>query len=135
MWLKSFLNSNYDSYMLDIFTIFLKIEVNYIQKSGYLRFFGMLLIQSATTNIINAPSPTGMIAYKYPKLWILLLPITAIKAVAPPGGCNVLVKCIIAIAVATAREEVSHIGVNRSLIPSHFQVLFPSHDQVHFSSH
>ena len=34
---------------------------------------------------------------------------TAIKAVAPPGGCRVLVACIMAMAVATATAAANHI--------------------------
>ncbi len=58
--------------------------------------------------MIRTPSPTGTIAYRYPSAWILSLPMTAINAVAPPGGWSVFVACIAAIAVATARGEASH---------------------------
>ncbi len=47
---------------------------------------GMLLTKMAMTNKINAPLATGTRTYKKPKWWISSLPITAISAVAPPGG-------------------------------------------------
>ena len=53
--------------------------------------------------MIKTPTPMGISTYKKPRSWILSLPITAIKAVAPPGGCRVFVACIAAIAVATAK--------------------------------
>ena len=61
-----------------------------------------LFTKRATTNIIDAPNPTGHSTYQYPSLWIALPPITAISAVAPPGGCPVPVSCIAKMDKATA---------------------------------
>ncbi len=40
------------------------------------------------------PTNTGEITYIYPKSFICFEAVTAIKAVAPPGGWRVLVICI-----------------------------------------
>ena len=65
----------------------------------------MLLKIKATIKRINAPLKTGENTYQYPKSRIAGEPVTAIKAVAPPGGCKVLVICINTIAEATATAE------------------------------
>ena len=41
--------------------------------------------------------------YQYPSLWIFSVPMTAISADAPPGGCNVPVASMITMDNATAR--------------------------------
>ena len=51
----------------------------------------------------NVPIKTGESTYRYPKAFILSEPMMAINAVAPPGGCKVLVICIRIMAVETAR--------------------------------
>ncbi len=40
----------------------------YIQNCGYRRLFGMLLIISATSSMMMAPVPAGIIAYRNPRL-------------------------------------------------------------------
>ena len=40
----------------------------------------------ATRSMIRAPIPAGAMAYRYPRLWMSWLPMTAMSAVAPPGG-------------------------------------------------
>jgi hypothetical protein len=45
----------------------------------------MLLKIKATIKRINTPLSTGVITYQYPIFFISSEPITAIKAVAPPG--------------------------------------------------
>lgn len=52
---------------------------------------------------ISTPIKTGEKTYIYPKLFILSEPMLAIRAVAPPGGCNVLVICIKIIEKETAK--------------------------------
>ena len=63
---------------------------------------GMLFTNRATTSMTAAPAATGRSTYRNPRAWIFELPMTAIRAVAPPGGCSVLVTCMAAIAVPTA---------------------------------
>ncbi len=46
----------------------------------------MLFTSRAITSRINAPPPTGNSAYMKPRLWIFSPPMTAMRAVAPPGG-------------------------------------------------
>ena len=46
-----------------------------------------------------APAAQGRSTYQYPRLWIPGPPMTAIRAVAPPGGCRVCVACMRAMAV------------------------------------
>ena len=41
-----------------------------------------------------APAAQGKTTYQYPSLWMPGPPITAIRAVAPPGGCRVWVACM-----------------------------------------
>ena len=54
--------------------------------------------------MIRAPTRTGHKTYMQPREWTLSPPMTAINAVAPPGGCNVRVKCMAAMANETANE-------------------------------
>src|SRR5690606_22700340 len=58
---------------------------------------------------ISVPDKTGLKTYQYPKEAILVLPATAINAVAPPGGCSVRVICIKTIDEATANGAVNQI--------------------------
>ena len=53
---------------------------------GYFLCVAMLLNIKATINRIIVPDKTGDKTYKYPNVFIFSAPITAIKAVAPPGG-------------------------------------------------
>lgn len=100
----------------------------YHHDIGYFLVFDRLLIKSAIISMIIAPSPTGMIVYKYPIAWIFELPITAIKAVAPPGGWRVFVACMAAIAVATASAAANHgvSGKNRyAVTPMMAEIIWP----------
>ena len=63
----------------------------------------MLLKIKAVISSTNVPMKTGESTYIYPKAFILSEPMMAISAVAPPGGCNVLVICIKMMADETAR--------------------------------
>lgn len=56
---------------------------------GYFLWDVMLLKISATIKRINTPVNTGNKTYRYPNALIFSDPITAINAVAPPGGCRV----------------------------------------------
>ncbi len=69
----------------------------------------MLLKTSATTNKIKQPDKTGLNTYQYPIAAIFVPLLTAISAVAPPGGCKVRVTCIRTIEEATANGAVSQI--------------------------
>lgn len=62
----------------------------------------MLLKIKAVKNKIKTPVRTGDNTYQYPKSLILGVPIIAINAVAPPGGCKVFVICIKTIDKETA---------------------------------
>ena len=62
----------------------------------------MLLKINAVKNKISTPVSTGDRTYQYPKFFIFSVPIIAIKAVAPPGGCKVFVICIKTIDKETA---------------------------------
>lgn len=55
-----------------------------------------------------APDITGVNTYMKPTLWILSLLYMAMSAVAPAGGCTVLVKDIMAIETETAKAAASH---------------------------
>ena len=61
----------------------------------------------ATNNKIITPVKTGKTTYKYPNAFIFAEPVTAIKAVAPPGGCKVFVCCIAITESDTAKGAVS----------------------------
>jgi len=67
----------------------------------------ILLKISATENRIRHPESTGLKTYQYPNEEILVPLLTAISAVAPPGGCNVRVCCMHTMDKATARGAVS----------------------------
>lgn len=64
---------------------------------------------------MTVPEKTGISTYKYPNEDILVPPITAIRAVAPPGGCSVLVTCIATIDIATANGAVNQIISGKNL--------------------
>ena len=49
------------------------------------------------------PDKTGETTYQYPSSGIFPVELTAINAVAPPGGCKVFVYCIKTIEKATAK--------------------------------
>lgn len=49
------------------------------------------------------PERTGERTYQYPNSGIFPVELTAISAVAPPGGCNVFVYCINTIENDTAK--------------------------------
>lgn len=70
---------------------------------GYVLLEVMLLKIKAVMSKTNVPIKTGESTYIYPKAFILSDPMIAINAVAPPGGCRVLVICIIIMADETAR--------------------------------
>ena len=59
-------------------------------------------------NKIKMPDNTGESKNKNPNECTLLVPITAIKAVAPPGGWVVRVSCIANMDKATAKAQHSH---------------------------
>jgi hypothetical protein len=63
----------------------------------------MLLKNKATNSRMIHPERTGEMTYQYPNSGIFPVELTAIKAVAPPGGCSVLVYCINTIEKATAK--------------------------------
>lgn len=62
----------------------------------------------ATIKRIKHPTKTGEITYQYPIFFNSTEPVTAIKAVAPPGGCKVLVICIKTIDNETAKGAAIH---------------------------
>lgn len=68
----------------------------------------MLLTIMAERNRIVTPVKTGDNTYIYPSPSILAEPMLAISAVAPPGGCMVLVICIHTIERDTASAAASH---------------------------
>src|SRR6218665_241493 len=76
---------------------------------GYLRCGVILFTISATANSIVTPDSTGDSTYRYPNDLIFSEPITAINAVAPPGGCRVLVNCMPIMDSETANGAVSQI--------------------------
>ena len=67
----------------------------------------MLFTNSATSTNSAGPSVEGASTYSQPSACTSGEPITAIRAVAPPGGCSVRVACISAIAVDTASGAAS----------------------------
>ena len=60
------------------------------------------------------PDSTGLNTYQYPIAEIFVPLLTAMSAVAPPGGCKVRVYCIQTIDKATANGAVSQIMSGRS---------------------
>jgi hypothetical protein len=80
-----------------------------IQYSGYLLVPERLFKKSATRRSTVAPNPVGTRMYKKPKSWIFGPPMTAIRAVAPPGGWRVLVICMSAMEDATAKDAPSEL--------------------------
>ncbi|MNJ96237.1 hypothetical protein D3C87_139580 [compost metagenome] len=60
------------------------------------------------------PDSTGLNTYQYPIEEIFVPLLTAMSAVAPPGGCSVRVCCIQTIDNATAKGAVSQIISGRS---------------------
>lgn len=74
-----------------------------ITLEGYCLLGVILLKTKAAINKMVTPVITGENTNSYPKLVMLDPPVTAIKAVAPPGGCNDLAICIAIIDVETAR--------------------------------
>lgn len=69
----------------------------------------MLLKIKATKSSIKLPVRTGESTYQKPISFIFSVPITAIRAVAPPGGWSVLVICIKIIEKDTANGAASQI--------------------------
>ena len=67
----------------------------------------MLLNIKAIKSKIKHPVKTGDSTYQNPIVLIFSVPITAIRAVAPPGGCRVLVICIKTMEKATAKGAAS----------------------------
>src|SRR5688572_6730848 len=74
---------------------------------GYFRFGVRLLNIKATASKIRQPVNTGESTKRNPRAFIFSEPITAINAVAPPGGCRVLVSCMATIEIETAKGAVS----------------------------
>ena len=60
------------------------------------------------------PDSTGINTYQYPIEEIFVPLLTAMSAVAPPGGCSVRVCCIQTMDRATAKGAVSQIISGRS---------------------
>ena len=61
------------------------------------------------------PERTGEITYQYPNSGIFPVELTAISAVAPPGGWRVLVYCINTMDKATAKGADNHMISGTSL--------------------
>ena len=75
----------------------------------------MLLTIKAMVSKMTTPLNTGVSTYRKPRAWIFADPIVAISAVAPPGGCIVLVICIITIDKETDSAADSHNSCGMSL--------------------
>ena len=75
----------------------------------------MLFTTTAMISSINDPVATGINTYINPNSCIFSLPITAINAVAPPGGWSVRVSCMTIIEVATAKAEQNQMFPEKSL--------------------
>src|SRR4051812_18131792 len=82
---------------------------------GYFLFDVRLLKIRAVNSSIIEPARTGDKTYIYPSAFIFSEPITAIKAVAPPGGCRVLVICIHTMERETAKGAVNQITSGNTL--------------------
>ena len=82
---------------------------------GYLLFGVMLLKIHATINKIKDPDKTGDSTYMNPSAFTFSEPMIAINAVAPPGGCKVLVTCIKTMESATAKGAVSQIILGKKV--------------------
>lgn len=78
----------------------------------------MLLVMSAMINRMNTPDATGESTYPKPKAFIFSEPMLAMSAVAPPGGCIVLVTCIATMDRETANAEDNQSSCGRSLYTS-----------------
>src|SRR5690606_16575136 len=82
---------------------------------GYFLLGVRLLKTRATRSSMAAPVKTGDNTNQYSIAFIFSDPITASSAVAPPGGCKVLLICIAMMDSATANGAVNQITGGQSL--------------------
>src|SRR6266436_2320705 len=79
----------------------------YHQYSGYRRCRARLFTTSATSRSRHAPAPAGTRTYRYPSACSFGPPMTASRAVAPPGGWTVRVTNIATMAPETPNPAAS----------------------------
>ncbi len=86
-------------------------------------------IQPMKTMIRPEMKP-GKITKRKPRSFMRCVPVTAMTAIAPPGGCSDFVRHIARKAKETARQERSHSLYSEDVVPRIFHQITPTRDEI-----